>query len=87
MSEEAERVHGKPDQTEGSRALVPVSAEQGLRRERSGRPLATFVAQVIACDARVPDFRQHRRAQPSAATALYGAAQAGLGPRKLKLAL
>jgi hypothetical protein len=60
-------VHGKP---EPSRALVAVA--QGSSAPRSGaRPLATFVAQVMACEARVPDLRQHRRSTPAQASARY----------------
>jgi hypothetical protein len=66
---EADRlaVHGKP---EPSRALVPVG--QGSPAPPSGtRPLATFVAQIMACEARVPDLRQHRRSTPAQASARY----------------
>ena len=66
---EAERlaVHGKP---EPSRALVPVEAEAPATRS-GARPLATFVAQVMACEARVPDLRQNRRSTPAQASARY----------------
>ena len=71
MSDEPEGVHRKP---EPSRALIPV---EGARESAPGgaiRPLATFIAQMLACRATVPDFRQHRRAEPTAAAASYAAA-------------
>ena len=71
MSEEAENPDGKP---EAARALVPV--ERGATSALCGhiRPLATFLAQMLACRARVADFRLHRRAQPADAAARYDAA-------------
>jgi hypothetical protein len=68
MSEEQNGVHRKP---EPSRALVAVENARTCGGNGSARPLAAFVAQMLACRAKVADFRQHRRAQPPAATAAY----------------
>ena len=40
---------------------------------RAERPLADFVTQLIACDRRLPAYRQARRAEPAVAAASYGA--------------
>jgi hypothetical protein len=77
MSEAAQAIHGKP---EASRALVPLGGSPEPVKP-AVRPLAAFVAQVMACEARLPEFRQHRRAQPSEASARYESAQHGWRPR------
>jgi hypothetical protein len=64
-----------------SRALVAV--DPPARSETSlvirHRPLATFVAQLIATDQQLPQTRERRRAEPEQALAAY-AAQA-IAPR------
>jgi hypothetical protein len=68
MSEEQNGIHRKP---EPSRALVVVETPRVCGGNGSARPLAAFLAQMLACRARVADFRQHRRTQPPTATAAY----------------
>jgi hypothetical protein len=63
-SDQAKQRHPVP-------ALVARSDERGLAPGPRPRPLATFVAQLLACQGRVAQFRQRRRAAPPAATALY----------------
>lgn len=82
MSEDQAGVNGVNHESEASRALVPMAREEGARAGGT-RPLATFVAQVLACRDRLPDFRQHRRAQPSEAAARYGTAPAS--PRRARV--
>ena len=77
MSEERQGFDGK---REPSRALVPVGNTCASAVSGYGRPLATFVAQVLACRAKVPDFRRRRRAQPPEAAAAYAAAPGASGP-------
>ena len=55
-----------------SRALVPVDEVRPPAPGVHARPLATFIAQLLACQTRVAEFRKRRRAQPRKATALYG---------------
>jgi hypothetical protein len=81
MSDERQGFDGKP---EPSRALVPVADVRGSVASRSGRPLATFIAQMLACGAKVPDFRHRRRAQPPVAAAAYAAAPCAPGPRRFE---
>jgi tRNA U55 pseudouridine synthase TruB len=71
MTSERQGLYGEP---EPSRALVPVEGACGSAAGGYIRPLATFIAQVLACRATFPDFRRHRRAQPPAAAAVYAAA-------------
>ena len=53
-----------------SRALV-VMAEP--RAEAScSRPMAGFVAQLIACKRHLPEYRRSVRAEPGLATGIYG---------------
>jgi uncharacterized iron-regulated membrane protein len=58
-----------------SRALVPVETRRSSAPASDSRPLATFITQMLACEARAASFRHYRRAEPSDATALYGDAQ------------
>jgi hypothetical protein len=80
MSDERQGIDGK---REPSRALVAMADARGFPAAYA-RPLATFIAQVLACGAKVPDFRQRRRAQPQAATAAYAAAPGAPGPRRFE---
>ena len=68
MSAEQEDLYRK---REPSRALVAVERDSEKGRNGCVRPLATFIAQMLACRARLADFRQHRRAQPPAAAMAY----------------
>lgn len=43
------------------------------RTEGGRRPMSGFVAQLIACDRRMAQFRRARREDPTSATAAYGA--------------
>ena len=52
----------------------------------SDRPLAGFVAQLIACGRRLPAYRVKGRATPEAATRSYGGDD-GAAPAKNKLDL
>jgi hypothetical protein len=52
-----------------SRALVKVS--RPARRETTHLPGAGFLAQLIACDQKLPQTRERRRAEPQEATAVY----------------
>jgi hypothetical protein len=81
MSDERQDFDGK---REASRALVPVGDARDPAASRYGRPLATFIAQMLACGAKVPDFRQRRRAQPPTAAAAYAAAPGAPGPRRFE---
>ena len=80
MAEDRHGIHGKP---EPSRALVPVQDDARVGRG-GARPLATFLAQIMACEARVPEFRQHRRVQPEDASARYESACGGWRIRRLE---
>lgn len=70
MSADQEGLNHQP---EPSRALVALDTA-GTVREAGNRPLATFIAQVLACRTGLPDFRARRRAEPTAAAAVYGVA-------------
>ena len=59
-----------------SRALV-VIAEQRADASCS-RPMAGFVAQLIACNRRLPAFRRSGRAEPGLATGVYGRERAAV---------
>jgi hypothetical protein len=80
MSEEQDGRHGKP---EPARALVPLEREASARAG-AVRPRAAFVTQVLACEARLPDFRPHRRARPSEATSVYGKASTPPQPARVE---
>jgi hypothetical protein len=56
-------------------AVVPVVRSRPVEaRLSSGRPMAAFVAQLIAADRQVPQTRARRRAEPEEAIAIYTAA-------------
>jgi hypothetical protein len=56
-----------------SRAIVPLAARAaGAGVASRPKPLAGFVAQLLACREAVPDYRERRRAGPGAAAASYG---------------
>ena len=52
------------------RALVPL-AERPVSRANE-RPSADFLAQLIACDRHLPEYRRTRRAQPEQVASRYG---------------
>ena len=57
-----------------TRALVPL--EGGAPPVRPApRPLASFVTQLIACDRRLPAYRERRRGSPDEARSRYDAAE------------
>jgi hypothetical protein len=64
-----------PDQSQPSRALVALT-DGALASPCRARPLAGFIAQLLACQARVAEFRTRRRGQPQEAAALYGGTRA-----------
>ncbi len=80
MSESPDDVNLK---AEASRALVPLAREESARAGIV-RPLATFVAQVLACREGLPDFRLHRRAQPPDAAARYAEAPMSPPPSRVE---
>ena len=84
MSDERQGIHRKQ---EPSRALVPVENACQSTVNVGGRPLATFITQMLACRSQLPDFRQRRQAKPLAATAAYTAASTGLLPQRFKRSL
>ena len=53
-----------------SRALVVVAPKPSARSDE--RPQADFLAQLIACNRRLPAYRSARNAPPSVATNAYG---------------
>lgn len=59
------------DETAGSRALVACGAADPA--PPGPRPLAPFLTQLFACEARLEGFRRHRRAGPACASASYAA--------------
>ena len=74
MNDERQEFHSK---RESARALVPIENGPGPGpRSAAIRPLATFIAQVVACQTRLGEFRRYRRAQAPEATAVYGSARA-----------
>ncbi len=56
-----------------SRALIPVAAPAAAERTAilSRRPLAAFLAQLIATQAQAPQTRARRRAEPEEAIGVY----------------
>jgi hypothetical protein len=84
MRAEQDGVHRK---REDSRALVAVEQHGTGASREAVRPLATFIAQMLACRARLPDFRLHRRAQPTVAAAHYGAPPTPLPPSRFERVL
>lgn len=61
------------DETGGSRALVACGAPAPEPPPAGPRPLAPFLTQLFACEARLEAFRRHRRAGPARASASYAA--------------
>jgi hypothetical protein len=60
-----------------SRALVPVGFGQATAIDPAGsRPLAAFLAQLIATAQQAPQTRRRRRAEPVEASAVYAAVSA-----------
>ncbi|MGJ3264451.1 MAG: hypothetical protein ACFE0R_14565 [Salinarimonas sp.] len=60
----------------GCRALVPLETSapaDALGPRGHGRPDAAFLTQLIACERRLPAYRERRRAEPADASARYGA--------------
>jgi hypothetical protein len=84
MREEQDSLNRKPDV---SRALVAVEHPGTTVAGGTVRPLATFIAQMLACRGRLPDFRLHRRAPPTEAAAHYGAAPVLPAPRRFERVL
>ncbi|MCZ7660248.1 MAG: hypothetical protein M5U07_21490 [Xanthobacteraceae bacterium] len=68
-----------------SRALVAVAPAAPTETSLAvqGRPLATFLAQLIATDRRLPQTRERRRAEPEDARAAYQAAGRRIPPRRV----
>jgi hypothetical protein len=58
--------------TAQSRALVKVS--RAPRQETHYLPRAAFLAQLIACNRKLPQTRERRRAEPEQAVAVYAPA-------------
>ena len=53
-----------------SRALVVMQASRPVYADE--RPQADFLTQLIACERRLPAYRQARNAEPETATHAYG---------------
>ena len=65
-------MHNEP-LTTFSRCRALVALEPRLPvRPAPGRPDAGFLTQLIACERRLPAYRDRRRAEPADATARYG---------------
>jgi hypothetical protein len=62
-----------PADAAASRALVCAAAPADPLRP-APRPLAAFVTQLLACEARLAPFRGRRRAGPDAGASTYAAA-------------
>jgi len=62
-----------PADAAASRALVCAAAPADPVRP-APRPLAAFVTQLLACEARLAPFRGRRRAGPDAGASTYAAA-------------
>jgi hypothetical protein len=58
-----------------SRALVKVS--RPVRKETTHLPGAGFLAQLIACDQKMPQTRERRRAEPQEAVIAYSGLATG----------
>jgi hypothetical protein len=63
-----------------SRALAVIENRRSIIGDE--RPGAVFLTQLIACERRLPAYRQARKAEPNAATAAYGQ-HAGFSPARL----
>jgi hypothetical protein len=69
-----------PTRPQGGRALVPVRhAPPTAVKPAGSRPLAVFLAQLIATAQQTPQTRQRRRAEPNEANAIYAAVAAPAG--------
>jgi hypothetical protein len=55
-----------------ARAIVPLESAAAPQRP-APRPLASFVTQLIACDRRLPAYRERRRGSPDEARSRYDA--------------
>jgi hypothetical protein len=69
-----------------SRALIPIAAPTPSQRSTTAtrRPLASFLAHLIATQAQAPQTRTRRRAEPEEVLAVYGVAstrRSGIGRR------
>lgn len=62
------------------RALVPLQPVEPSAAPVSGRPQASYLAQLIATKQQLPQTRERRRAEPEDAVAVYAAANAGPRP-------
>jgi hypothetical protein len=62
------------DRPQPGRALVPVGSGPGVLPDPAGsRPLAAFLAQLIATAERVPQTRRRRRVEPNEVSTIYAA--------------
>lgn len=70
-----------------SRALIPVAASAPGERSPAitRRPLAAFLAHLIATQTQAPQTRVRRRAEPEEAEAAYGTRVQGRGRARGKL--
>ena len=59
-------------ETPPSRALAVVRDPSGPDGQQGPRPLAGFLAQLIACEVRLPPYRERRRAGAREAACGYG---------------
>jgi hypothetical protein len=69
---EPDRRDPTPARAAQSRALVKLS--RTARTETTHLPGAGFLAQLIACDQKMPQTRERRRADPQEAAIAYGRA-------------
>jgi hypothetical protein len=71
------------------RSLVPLTqpAGEGMARAHGVRPLATFLAQLVAAAQGAPQTRARRRASADHAAALYAAADRRDRPGVLKASM
>ncbi|WP_372425051.1 hypothetical protein [Salinarimonas chemoclinalis] len=55
---------------------MPLEPRARTSRAAAGRPDAGFLTQLIACERRLPAYRERRRAEPADGAARYGATAA-----------
>lgn len=67
-------------------ALGPIPARDGVRPRGRSRSSAVFLAHLIATAKDCPQTRDKRRLAPGEALRLYGAAQARVQPKRVRLA-
>ena len=83
MPRTAREAEAAPDDTapSTSRALIPVAAPAPSERTATPtrRPLAPFLAHLIATQTQAPQTRTRRRAEPEEAIGVYGVALARPG--------